>query len=389
MNSSTALHIRPFTWLRPGKKWVLRAWERSFTDRRYRIILHTCFWTFLLFYWLRENLVVHIQVDQPVVITFTGILLSLWLFYPLVYGLVPLLQRRRWFAAVSLFVAYYAVAVVLRTLHIDLLVSLYGREGGFFSGQDFLQGLLAHQLNPSALFRYFFSSLTGLLSIIYIPLAIKFIRYAWRQQWKQVQLEKENIQLELNFLKAQVNPHLLFNSLNNLQSYIIHDEKEKSVDLLNRLAALLRFSIYDCQSEFVAVQQEAQLLQHYMAVEAVRYDEASTIQSDIQAGTLSYSLPALLLMPLVENAFKFSHSLPAANVYVQLITQTDVLRFTCSNDYARDSTTHRGGIGLQNVQKRLQHYFPGRHVMQIDDSGHHFSVTLTIYPPTYELSDRR
>ncbi|WP_315822556.1 histidine kinase [Paraflavitalea speifideaquila] len=63
----------------------------------------------------------------------------------------------------------------------------------------------------------------------------------------QSQLEKENIQLEFNFLKAQVNPHLLFNSLNNLQSYIVHDEKENSVELLNRLADLLRFSLYEGQ----------------------------------------------------------------------------------------------------------------------------------------------
>lgn len=389
MNSSTTMNVRPFTLLRPGKKRLLEAWQRSFTDHRYRIFVHIGFWSFLLFYWLRENLVVHIQIAQPFLITLSGIVLSLWLFYPLVYGLVPLVSRKRWLSATGLFLVYYVVAVILRTLHIDLLISLYGKEGGFFSGQDFLQGLLRHQLPPTQLLRYFFSSITGLLSIIYIPLTIKFIRYAWRQQWKQVQLEKENIQLELNFLKAQVNPHLLFNSLNNLQSYIVHDEKEKSVDLLNRLAALLRFSIYDCQSEFVSVQQEAQLLQHYMAVEAVRHDEQSSIRSDIQAGSLSYSLPALLLMPLVENAFKFSHLLPAANIYVQLTTHANVLQFVCTNDYAPDAATHRGGIGLQNVQKRLQHYFPGHHLLQIDDSGHHFSVTLNIYPPTYELSDRR
>lgn len=387
--SSTVLNSYPPLVQQNGKSWLLQAWERSYTDKGYRITLHIAFWCFLLFYWLRENLVVRIELDMPAVTLLSGILLSLWLFYPLVYGIVPLFRRKHWLIATIVFIVYYMLSIVLRTLHIDLLVSNYGNTEHYFSGQDFFTGLLKQQLHPTQLFRYFFSSITGLLTIIYIPLSIKFIRYAWRQQWKKAQLEKDNIQLELNFLKAQVNPHLLFNSLNNLQSYIVHDEKEKSVDLLNRLAALLRFSIYDCQGEFIQVQQEAQLLEHYIAVERVRYDEASTIHTDLQAESLTYPIPALLLMPLVENAFKFSHSLPAANIHVQLHTQQDVLQFICRNDYEPNATTHHGGIGLQNVQKRLQHYFPGRHRFVIEDTGHVFSVTLTIYPTTYELPDRR
>lgn len=371
-----------------GTNAIIRWWQRSFTDQRYRLLLHTGFWAFLLFFWLRENMVVHIEPGQHYVITLTGIVLSLFLFYPLVYGIIPLLQRRRWIVGILLFVVYYLAAILLRTYHINQLVDGYKSEGGWFAGQDFWNNFYQHQLQPHQLLADLFSSITGLITIIYIPLTIKFIRYAYRSNLQQSQLEKENVQLELNFLKAQINPHLLFNSLNNLQSYIVHDEKERSVELLNRLADLLRFSLYECHGEFVTPQQEATLLQNYIEVEKVRYDEHSNITTDICAPSLSYPLPALLLMPLVENAFKYSAGLPEASIHVQLITQNDVLKFVTSNRYAYSGLPHRGGIGLQNVRRRLQHYFPDRHLLDIQDTQHLFTVTLTIYPSAHELSNR-
>jgi hypothetical protein len=371
-----------------GRQYIISIWQRSFTDPLYRILLHTGFWAFLLFYWLRENMIVHIEIMQDYAITLTGMVLSLFLFYPLVYGIIPLVRKRRWALALLSFIVYYLVAILLRTYHIGQLVEQYKGTSGWFAGQDFWDNFYSHQLQPSQLLTYFFSSITGLITIIYIPLTLKFVRYAYRKNLLQNQLEKENIQLELNFLKAQVNPHLLFNSLNNLQSYIVHNEKEKSVELLNRLADLLRFSLYECKGEWVSLQQEVTLLQNYIAVESIRYDEQSSITTDIRTTPISYPLPALLLMPLVENAFKYSADLPEASVHIQFITQNDVLKFVTRNNYAYAGTPQHGGIGLQNVRKRLQHYFPDRHLLEIQDTQHFFTVTLIIYPSAHELPNR-
>ncbi len=370
-------------------KAINKLWQLSFTDWRYRLVLHAGFWIFLLFFWLRENLVVHIELAQHYAITLSGIALSLFLFYPLVYGIIPLLRRRRWVIAIILFIIYYLIGILLRTYHITLLVDNYKSEGGWFAGQDFWDKFYQHQLQPHRLVADFFSSITGLITIIFIPLTLKFVRHAWRSHLQQTQLEKENVQLELNFLKAQVNPHLLFNSLNNLQSFIVHDEKERSVELLNRLAQLLRFSLYECKGEFVTLEQEATLLENYIAIERVRYDEQSVITTDIRITPLNYPLPALLLMPLVENAFKYSTALPDASIQIQLTACQNVLTFIASNSYAPGDPSHRGGIGLQNVRKRLQHYFPDRHELTIEDTQNKFTVTLTIYPVAHELSDRR
>jgi hypothetical protein len=132
-------------------KAINKLWQRTFTDWHYRLLLHTGFWVFLLFFWLRENLVVHIELAQHIAITLSGIMLSLFLFYPLVYGIIPLLQRRRWVMAITFLIIYYLIAILLRTYHITLLVENYKSEGGWFAGQDFWDNFYQHQLQPHRL----------------------------------------------------------------------------------------------------------------------------------------------------------------------------------------------------------------------------------------------
>ena len=356
--------------------WVSRTWELSFTNIWYRIALHTGFWLFLLLFWLRESVIVHIEAGQPFVASFSGIGLALFLFYPLVYCIVPLLQKRKWITAACLFILYYIIAILLRSYHMDRLVS---GKSTWLAGHDFWPFVYRHQLQPIQLLKGFFSSITGLVSIVYIPLALKFIRYAYQTNARQNQLEKEKTQAELNFLKAQINPHLLFNTLNNLQSFIIHDEKEKSISLLNGLADMLRFSLYEYKDEYVTLSQEIKLLRNYIAIESVRHDEYSQIEFDIAESNLSYRLPALLFIPLVENAFKYSSTLERSYISIRLRTINDQLQLEIFNT----CTTLRnapGGIGLANVKKRLEYYFPSQHILACTDKGNSYTVNLTIYP---------
>ncbi|WP_205512081.1 sensor histidine kinase [Longitalea arenae] len=357
-------------------QWLGRSWELSFTDKWYRIALHTGFWLFLLFFWLRESVIVQITLNDPFTVTFSGIVLSLYLFYPLVYVLVPLLQKRKWITVVCLFIVYYIAAVTLRSYHIVRNVS---GPNLWVEGQDFWTFMYKHHLRPIKLLQGFFSSITGLITIIYIPLTVKFLRYAYQKNARQNQLEREKTQLELNFLKAQINPHLLFNTLNNLQSFIIHEEKERSVGLLTGLANLLRLSLYEYRDEYVTLLQEIKLLRSYIAVEAVRHDEYSQIELDIAETGLSYPLPALLFMPLVENAFKYSYTLERSSVRIRLWTVNDQLQLEIFNTCSTQRNTS-GGIGLANVKKRLDYYFPGRYNFICTDRGDNYTVNLIIYP---------
>jgi two-component system, LytTR family, sensor kinase len=361
-------------------EWLLSLWQRSFTEWKPRVLLHTVFWLFLLFFWLRESLIVHIDFSQKISSSITGVVLALVVFYPLVYLIIPLLQKKKWVRAIAVFIVYYIVAILLRTYHISLLVANSNGSGIWFAGQDFWTQFYEYQLRPYRLFAGFFSSIEGLISIIYIPLAIKFLRFAYRAYQRRLLLEKENLQLELNFLKAQVNPHLLFNSLNNLQSFILHEDKEKAIELLNRLAGLLRFSIYECKGEFVSLQQEFELLHNYVSVERVRYDEDTGITLSFSGEAAGRQLPALLLMPLVENAFKYSSGVSIPEIRISLAADIERIVFFIRNKYERNvNDGEDGGIGIENVKKRLQLYFPGKHELTIKDEYPYFEVSLNIY----------
>jgi len=359
-------------------QWLLTVWERSFAEWRIRILLHIFFWVFLLFFWMRESLIVHIELSQNIVSTVTGIILSLVVFYPLVYIIFPLLRKKKWIKASVFFIVYYLIAIFLRSYHISLLIAGAKGTGIWFAGQDFWDDFVKNQLDPYRILTHFFSSISGLISIVYIPLTIKFLRFAYKAHQQRMLLEKENLQLELNFLKAQVNPHLLFNSLNNLQSLILHGDKERAIGLLNRLAGLLRFSLYECKGEFVTVQQEVELLQNYVAVERVRYEDDAMISLMLNGGSVNYQLPALLLMPLVENAFKYSSGIASPGIKISLTALDDSFRFSIINTYERNQGTGDGGIGIENVRKRLQLYYPDNHKLVINDRYPYFELTVTI-----------
>lgn len=363
-------------------KWLKLFWDRSFTDRRYRVAMHVIFWAFLLFFWLQESMVVKINLQQHYSITLLGITLSLFLFYPLVYIIVPLYQAKKFVWASLLTILYYVIAIFLRTYTIAAMVEWYNTKQTWFAGQDFLERFYKTQLQPLPFLRLLFSSVTSLLEIIFVPLIIKFIRYAYKVNTGRVALEKENVLLELNFLKAQLNPHFLFNTLNNLQSFIVHGDSKRSVELLNKLADFIRTSLYECNTEYIPVHKEAAMINNYIEIEKVRYDGHTNITCDIQTPDEA-TIPSLLLIPLVENAFKYSSFLPAEEVEIHITLQSKngAIYFCAQNRYnVTEETGKPGGIGLQNVRKRLEHYYNKKHSMRVIAANNIFTVQIKIQP---------
>lgn len=362
-------------------KWLRTFWDRSLTDTCYRVVLHIGFWIFLLFFWMQESMVVKISLQQHISVTLSGIGFALFLFYPLVYLIVPLFQKRKWLWGILLFIPYYFLAVLLRSYHIEMIVNWYNLKQTWIVGRDFWPRFYNSQLNVVKLSVLFFSSLPSLLDIIYIPLTLKFIRYAYRFNLKQAWLAKENAQLQLNTLKAQINPHFFFNTLNNLQSFIVQNDKERSVDLLNKLAGFMRSSLYDRDEEYISMQQEITLLNNYIDIEKVRFDERADIRISLNDNDPAYRVPTFILLPFIENAFKHGGSLPTGEIaiFISLVNDMDTLLLTTENKFYRDEDTGcKGGIGLQNVRKRLDHYFPGNYTLDIEEKGQHYFTQLRI-----------
>jgi two-component system LytT family sensor kinase len=360
-------------------KWLKRFWDRSLTDLPYRVALHAGFWLFLFFFGMRENVVLRISWQQHYFVTLVGMGLALFLFYPLVYGIIPLLRKKHWLTATGLLIAYYLLVILWRTYHIHLVMQWYNLKKAWVVGQDFWPMVIQNQLHPVVLLQTFFSSLASLAQIILIPILLKFIRYAYRSQLQQAWLAQQNAQLQLNTLKAQLNPHFFFNTLNNLQSFIIQNEKDRSVDLLTRLADFMRTSLYDCAQEYISMQVEMELLANYIAIERIRFDEQAAISFRLHDADPDYLIPPYVFLPFIENTFKHGGSLPTPYIHIaiELINDPDKLVLTTQNTYRPDAVAP-GGIGLENVRKRLAHYFPGRYTLHIEQTEDTYTTELHI-----------
>lgn len=355
-------------------------WDRSFTDVRYRVFLHITFWIFLLFFSTRESVVLSINLIQHYSVTLVGIAFTLFLFYPLVYLIVPLFMNKKWFLGILLLLLYYIISVLLRTYQIELIVRWYNLKQTWIVGRDFWDHLYKTQLNPILFLTTIFSSIPSLLDVIYLPLSIKFIRYAYRVNLNQAWLAKENAQLQLNTLKAQINPHFFFNTLNNLQSFIVQNERQQSIDLLNRLGDFMRSSLYDCNEESITMAQEIILLTNYIAIEQIRFDTHANIHINLIDHDPNYAVPPFIFLPFIENVFKHGGDLPTAEIFinVDLVNDTGKILLKTVNCYHNIGTDQKGGIGLHNVRQRLEHYFPGGYSLDVDKTINQYSLSLII-----------
>lgn len=356
-------------------------WDKSFTDWRYRLGFHIVFWLFLFCFWMQESVIIHISWQQHYSVTLVGIVYALFLFYPLVYVIIPALQKRKWLLALFLCVVYYALAILLRTYEVSLVVDWYNRKTTWVVGNDFWKRFYESQFSAVGLSTLFFSSIPSLLEGIYVPLTLKFIRYAYRFNLKQEWLAKQNMQLQLSTLKAQINPHFFFNTLNNLQSFIVQNEKEKSVDLLNRLADFMRSSLYDCEAEHITMEQEINLLNNYIAIERIRFDDQANISIQIINNDTAYQVPPFIFLPFIENAFKHGGSLATEDIFIEILLDNTPERITLKTKNSFHNNSQTGGIGLQNVKKRLAYYFPNSYTLDFDESDNLYSVNLEICKP--------
>ena len=223
-----------------------------------------------------------------------------------------------------------------------------------------------------------FGALIGLIFSLALPLSIKLGLQALRQQFRSLQLAKENLQLEFNFLRSQVNPHFLFNSLNNIYSLILNDRKEKSAEVVARLSQFLRYTLYESNGDTVQVEKELQLLKDYIELESIRLN-CTRVQFTHQTDRSITTMPPMLMIPVVENAFKYSADQPGGYIIIDFLIKDKTCSFHLKNSVDPDRLpAETGGIGLSNFGKRLQLYYPNRHQCEVSASEEEYSVSVNI-----------
>ncbi len=193
-------------------------------------------------------------------------------------------------------------------------------------------------------------------------------------------LEKEKLEAELNFLKSQIHPHFLFNTLNNLYALTLK-KSDKAPDMVIQLSHLLEYTLYSGKETEVELAEEIKQLEGYIDLEKLRFGKRLNISSDIPEDTGGLMIAPLILLPFVENSFKHGASNDLESPFISLKIKTDnqELDFAVTNSYRSESgkfEPYGERIGLNNVRRRLELLYPKRHVLQINQKEDIFEVNL-------------
>ncbi len=212
-----------------------------------------------------------------------------------------------------------------------------------------------------------------------IAVSIKLLKHWYFKQKETQQVATSKAKAELQLLKAQVHPHFLFNTLNNIYSFTLTGSP-KAPEMVKKLSGLLRYILHECDQPLVPLEKELLMIQDYMALEKIRYGEQMDMTVDIRGDYSDKMIAPLLLIPFVENSFKHgaSRMLSKPWVNVHIIIEDQNFYFLLTNSKPEEFATpcRNSGIGLDNLKKRLLLLYPGRHELNMTAEQEHFTVLL-------------
>ena len=248
-----------------------------------------------------------------------------------------------------------------------------------------LEGQIAHAPQIFSLFggdfkERVYDNVIPHLLLVSTGAAFKLLVDYAKAQRRLGEMAKEKAEAELNFLKSQINPHFLFNSLNSVY-FLIDRNNEQARQALHKFSDMLRYQLYECNDDKISIEKEIGFLQDYVDLQKLRKDENYSVEFNASPEVKGFSIEPLLLVSFVENAFKhISHDSHKKNfVRMDLSRQNGMFHFSVQNSREQHpSERSHSGIGLNNVKRRLELLYPGKHELHIGQTDETFTVDLKI-----------
>lgn len=218
-------------------------------------------------------------------------------------------------------------------------------------------------------------------TIVMPPLLVRFIQFLLASSNRSLRLQRESLRLEINLLKAQINPHFLFNTLNNLYTLVVKQDA-RAPAIVRHLADLMHYTVYESNAPLMPLARETAFLEAYLELERLRYGPKVRISYQPPAAGAAGELVPLLFFPFVENAFKHGvdSSLEASWVEISLVVAAGQLHFAVRNSLSPGALRRAvGGVGIANVRQRLAlHYAPADYALTIAQTAEAHEVTLSL-----------
>ena len=211
---------------------------------------------------------------------------------------------------------------------------------------------------------------------------VEIMSFARKKENEYIEAEKGKLETELKFLKSQINPHFLFNALNNIYSLSV-TQSDKTSDSIMQLSEILRYMVYESSEAKVPLKSEINYVENFIDLLKLKDSSSLDIKVDLAIASQEKLIAPLLFIPFIENAFKHSQigNLKKGFVHIELksdkeITELNVANSVPSNRFTKDKV---GGVGLENIKKRLALLYPNKHELTIDNSEYRFEIKLKIY----------
>jgi len=321
-----------------------------------RVAYHIYFWAFFFFLVFMTPEKEGVTLSMKAMSGLRVILLGLFPVYFHFFVLEKFFYRKKYAIYAALFIPTMAVYIYLFTLFSPFI---FNEKFDYYS---------------SAAFIFF---------IVMIATSLKVIKRSISERFLLQEVKAKQVKTELELLKTQINPHFLFNTLNNLYGMARKQEKA-TADGIARLSHLMRYMIHDSKVDRISLDKEIDQIKRLIALQKLRFSEEDKIDIDfkIEGQTKSVLIPPMLMIPFVENAFKHGISLKAPSfIHIQLIVEQEILQLSIQNscyDISSKKNAFNSGLGLQNVKRRLELLYPNSHQLTTHKTGETYEVKLVL-----------
>jgi sensor histidine kinase YesM len=341
---------------------------------RYRFFRHFCFW---FFWWIFQGLIYGVFYTETrgisgLTISFGDSLIFLlqhiFLAYGLMYYVIPRIMMEKYLVGIVSTVVLIVTAAFLSPLLSQTLVKTF-RE------------LVNYPLKGSSSFYFFMGGLRGSLTVAGFAVAIKLLKHWYVNKVEKEKLLEQNARAQLHMLKAQLQPHFMFNTLNSIYSLSLKQSNQTSEAIL-RLSHLMRYMLVECNDVTIPLSKEISLLKDYIELEKTRLGKRLDMSVTIDGAIENQVIPPLLLLPYLENSFKYGahDSMEQAWISMDLMVNKNEMRFKLINSKPPERSLKLESlhVGLDNSRKRLNLLYPNSHELEIMEDADVFIVSLNL-----------
>lgn len=333
------------------------------------LIVHLIFWSLIMV--LLVISLIDNKTDTPYVLGIrygASSLLNISIFYINYTLLIPMLvkeQKKYWLyvaAIVLLILGMSAIKTVLASLHPDIFLTFKDET--------------THERVSITI--YAGISLFSCGFFVVVSSLLKFAIDWFGNERVQRSLESEKKEMELQFLKSQLNPHFLFNSLNNIYS-LAYQKSDKTADAILKLSEIMRYMIYESNDSWVSLSKEVEYVQSFIELQKLRFKDGAAVELTLNGEIDNQHIVPLILISFVENAFKHGVANdPKDPIRINIIANQKILHFSITNKKNKHNKDQMGGVGLNNVERRLQLLYPERYKLNIVNSATHYTSELML-----------